>query len=464
MENNIILMSDSYKTSHWNLLPQKTEKLFSYLESRGGKYDKTVFFGLQYFIKRYLVGQVVTLEKINEAQEMIDSHIGPGVFNRDGWLHILNEYGGRLPVEIKAVPEGTIVPTGNVLLTIQNTDDKCFWLVNYLETLLLQVWYSITVATQSYHMKQSIKYYLKKTSDDFENAGLEFKLHDFGMRGVSSLETSGLGGLSHLTSFMGTDTMSALSFAKKYYDCDCGGFSIPASEHSTITSWGRENEVKAFENMLDQYESNPVIACVSDSFNIYEACEKLWGTELKDKIMNKNGTLVIRPDSGDPLKVIPKMLDILYSKFGGHVNKKGYKVLDSHVRIIQGDGINSQSMVDILREIKFRGWSTENITFGSGGALLQMMNRDTQKFAFKACAIKIDGKWADVYKDPIEGGFKASKKGRLALIKNSETNIYETVKLENIGDNENILETVFIDGELVRKTTLDEVRETIKSF
>ncbi len=458
---NIILMTDSYKTSHYKQYPEGTETVFSYLESRGGKYDKTVFFGLQYFIKRYLEGQVVTLDKIDEAQQMIDSHMGPGIFNREGWLHILNNHNGTLPVRISAVPEGTIVNTSNVLMTVENTDPKCFWLVNYLETLLVQTWYSITVATQSYFMKQDIKKYLELTSDDVDSAGIDFKLHDFGYRGVSSVETAGIGGLAHLTSFMGTDTMEAIVIGKKYYGCDCAGFSIPASEHSTITSWGRENENKAMENMLDQYKDSPLLACVSDSYNIYDACEKIWGTELKTKVMERDGTLVVRPDSGDPLLVIPKMLTILYDKFGGQVNKKGYKVLDSHVRVIQGDGINSESMVSILEVMKNSGWSAENIAFGSGGALLQMMNRDTQKFAFKASAIKVDGQWQDVYKEPVDEPFKKSKKGRLTLSRGA-FGVFETKRISEMENVKSQMQNVFENGKLLVDVTLDEVRIKLK--
>ena len=243
MDKNILLLTDSYKVTHHKQYPPKTEKVYSYFESRGGEFDSTVFFGLQYYLKEYLQGVVVTKEKIEEARKLVEQHLGKGLFNESGWNYILEKHGGKLPVSIKAVKEGSLVPTDNVLMTIENTDPNCYWLTNYLETLLVQVWYGTTVATLSNHVKQLILKYLDKTGD---MSLVNFKLHDFGFRGVSSVESSAIGGAAHLVNFLGTDTMSALSFIKEYYGMDCAGFSIPASEHSTITSWGRENETEAF--------------------------------------------------------------------------------------------------------------------------------------------------------------------------------------------------------------------------
>ena len=396
--DNIMLLSDSYKHSHYLQYPKDTRTVYSYFESRGGKYPTTTFFGLQYYIKRYLEGCVVTQEKVDVAEEIVNSHMGAGTFNRKGWEYIISEYGGRLPVLIRAVPEGSTVGISNVLMTIENTDPKCYWLTNFLETLLVQVWYGTTVCTQSREMKREILANLEKTGDP---KGIDFKLHDFGFRGVSSVETAGVGGCAHLVNFKGTDTMAALEVARNYYGCKMGGFSIPASEHSTITSWGREGELDAMMNMLEQYPSG-LVACVSDSYNIYEACSDIWGTKLKDQIMGRCGTLIIRPDSGTPSVVLPEILDRLYEKFGGALNSKGYKVLDSHVRIIQGDGITPDSIGIILGTLKQRGWSGDNIAFGSGGGLLQKMDRDTQKFAFKCSAIERSSGWQDVYKSPVD--------------------------------------------------------------
>jgi nicotinamide phosphoribosyltransferase len=309
------------------------------------------------------------------------------------------------------VPEGMGINTSNVLMTVENTDPAVYWLTNYLETLLVQVWYPSTVATQSRAMKQVLLKYLQETGDP---AGLPFKLHDFGFRGVTCPEQAAIGGASHLVNFQGTDTTVGLVLARKFYKAQMPGFSIPAAEHSTITSWGEENEVDAMRNMLEQYPDG-FVACVSDSFDIYRACSDYWGTQLKDKVLARDGVLVVRPDSGDPPTVVNKVLDILGDKFGFETNAKGFKVLNPKVRVIQGDGIDFAMLDKILSAMKVNGWSADNIAFGSGGGLLQKLNRDTQKFAFKCSQVVIGDESRDVYKRPITGGDKASKRGRLKL-------------------------------------------------
>src|SRR5215472_11304053 len=248
---NLILQTDSYKFTHWKQYPPGTEFVYSYLESRGGMFAQTLFFGLQYYLKEYLQGQVATEQDVAEAQSFVDQHLGPGLFNREGWLHIVRNHGGRLPVAIKAVEEGSIVDVQNVLMTIENTDPACWWLPNYLETLLLKVWYPITVATLSRAIRRVFLAALERSGDP---ALIDFKLHDFGYRGVSSEETAGIGAAAHLVNFKGTDTVAGIRILRKYYESrDMEGFSIPAAEHSTITSWGRENEARAYENMLAQF-------------------------------------------------------------------------------------------------------------------------------------------------------------------------------------------------------------------
>lgn len=449
---NIILLTDSYKVTHWPQYPPGTKFVYSYFESRGGKFNETLFFELQSLIKKYLEGPVVTLTKIKEAKKIYDVHLGPGMFNEAGWLHILHKHGGRLPLKIKAVPEGSIIPTSNVLVTVENTDPECYWLTNYVESLLVQLWYPITVATLSYECKKIIKKFLQDTGTP---ELIDFKLHDFGFRTVSSVESAGIGGAAHLINFKGTDNIPALSFVQNYYNSEVCGFSIPAAEHSTITSWGKENEGKAFENMLQQYP-NGFVAVVSDSYDIYNAVANIWGGELWVDVNKRagKGTLVIRPDSGDPKEVILRILEILESKFGVTYNEKNYKVLPDHIRIIQGDGVNYESIREILLEMRMNKWSADNIAFGMGGALLQTdINRDTQKFAFKCSSININGEERPVFKQPVTDSGKTSKKGRLSLIKiaNSYTTINE---YEAEGD---LLETVFYNGELTREVNFEEI-------
>ena len=412
-KNNIILRADSYKYSHFKLFPKGVTNNYSYVEARKVDEDfphteDMVFFGLQAYIKEYLVTPI-TKRDVEEAQELIEAHGLP--FNYNDWMTIVNEYDGYLPLLIHALPEGSVAKIGEPLCQVQATDDRFAWLASFVETSMLRsIWYPSTVATLSRSVKKNIKMFLDYTTDDTE-AELGFKLHDFGARGVSSAESAMLGGLGHLVNFMGTDTVEALVGAKRYYDADGPvGFSIPASEHSTITSWGKDGEFDAFSNMVDQYADAPIMACVSDSYNIYEACADKW-PRLKDKL-ERNGTmLVVRPDSGDPVQVVSDIIEILGSNFGYSVNSKCFKVLDG-VRIIQGDGVNPDSIYKILSNLKNAGWSASNIAFGMGGALLQKVNRDSLGFAQKTCAICIgDGDLVDVYKQPVGSEFKKSKAG-----------------------------------------------------
>ncbi len=449
--NNLLLKTDSYKVSHWKQYPKGTTHVFSFFESRGGRFPTTTFFGLQYFLKRYLAGQVVTEANIEEAKEIFAKHLGPELFNEDGWRHILRQHGGRLPVIIKAVPEGTTVPVSNVLMTIENTDPKVPWLTNYLETLLSEIWYPTTVCTQSRAMKAVIRKALEKTGDP--NL-IDFKLHDFGFRGSTSPESAGIGGTAHLVNFKGTDTMEALLFARNYYGEDMAGFSIPAAEHSTITSWGREHEADAYANMLEAFPKG-LVAVVSDSYNIYEACREIWGKELWQKVMERDGTLIIRPDSGHPPTVVVEVLNILGEAFGFKENEKGFKVLHPNVRVIQGDGIDYIMLEEILNAMTKAGWSADNIAFGSGGGLLQKVDRDTQKFAFKCSAVCINGLWQDVMKDPVTDHGKKSKAGRLKLTERDGNLV--TIREEE-WPKQNLLVPVFANGELLLDQSFADIR------
>ena len=453
--SNIILLTDSYKVSHHRQYPPDTETVYSYFESRGGGFPETVFFGLQYYLKRYLAGSVVTRKRIEEAAQLFEPHFGnAGLFHRAGWEHILDQHDGRLPVAIRAVPEGTVTPVSNVLMTIENTDPKCFWLTNYLETLLVQVWYGSTVATQSRAMKQMLVESLEQTGDP---SLIDFKLHDFGFRGVSSVETAGVGGAAHLTSFQGTDTFAGVIVARDFYGCPMAGHSIPAAEHSTQNSWGREHEVDAMRNMLTQYPDG-LVAVVSDSYDIFNACQNLWGRELKDQVLNRDGVLVVRPDSGHPPDVVIKVLGLLGEAFGTETNSKGYRVLNPKVRVIQGDGIDREMLKTILAATQAAGWSTDNVAFGSGGGLLQKMNRDTSKYAFKCASVVVNGTEREVFKDPVTDPGKQSKRGRLALIRRGDKVV--TVRdTERQTDESDLLVEVFRDGIVTREWNFEEVRE-----
>ncbi len=457
LAKNIILNTDSYKVSMFKQYPAGTTGVYSYIESRGGRYDRTVFFGLQAFIKEYLL-EPITQSDIDIADEIITAHGEP--FNRAGWQYILDKHNGYLPVVIRAVPEGTVVPVKNVLATIENTDPECFWLTTWLETALLRaIWYPTTVATQSWTIKRVILDYLEKTGDP---SLIDFKLHDFGARGVSSLESAAIGGASHLVNFMGSDTISGVLYAREYYGAGIAGFSIPAMEHSTVTSWGRKGEVDAYRNMLTTYgKQGAIFAAVSDSYDIYNAASKLWGEELRQQVIDSGAVVVIRPDSGDPETVCLKLVQILHDKFGAVKNSKGFWVLNN-VRLIQGDGVNEHTIRCILGAFQAYGYSADNIAFGMGGALLQQLNRDTQKFAMKCSSALVNGEWIDVQKDPVTDSGKKSKAGRVSLWESGGEFASSVTAPHNwtdkgIGWTDALVE-VFRDGKLVNEIDFATVR------
>ncbi len=449
MRYNLILDVDSYKASHWLQYPPNTTAMYSYLESRGGKYPVTVFFGLQYILKEYLTRRVQSW-MVDEAVSFFASHGVP--FNEAGWRYIATELQGRLPVRIKAVPEGTVVPTGNVLMTIESTDANTFWLVSWLETMLLRVWYPTTVATQSWHLKRIIYRFLKLTADE-PDAEIEFKLHDFGARGVSSCESSGIGGMAHLVNFSGSDTVQGVVYANHYYNHPMAAYSIPAAEHSTITAWGRDGEESAYRNILTHFaKPDSAVAIVSDSYDLWNAVDFIWGQRLRQSVIESGATVIIRPDSGNPVKVVEKILGRLEHYFGSSINSKGYKVLN-HVRVIQGDGVDEDSITQILENLTASGYSASNIAFGMGGALLQKVNRDTQQFAIKCSELTVDNQAIGVYKNPITDPNKVSKKGRLALIKTATG--YNTVSNSPLDE----MVTVFENGTILQEFSLQEIRQ-----
>lgn len=452
---NMILNTDSYKLSQYVQYPPGTTNVFSYIEARDAKQD-VLWFGLQAFIKEYMT-KPITEDDIVEARVLANLHGEP--FNEEGWRYILDVHKGVLPVVIRSVPEGTVVAGSNVLASIETTDPKCFWLVSYLETALLRAtWYTSTVASNSFYLKRVIKKYMDATAD-YDPIELQFKLHDFGARGVSSQESAMLGGMAHLVSFWGTDTIAGILGASKWYDADVSGFSIPASEHSTITTWGKEFEVDAFENMLNQFSGeNKIVACVSDSWDIDNAVENLWGGALADRVRNTGGTLVVRPDSGDPMVVPITVVQKLMDKFGYTVNSRGYKVLPPYLRVIQGDGITRNTLPGILANMEHHKLSATNIAFGMGAGMLQKVDRDTYDFAMKCSAVKIGNEWRDVWK---EAPGKPSKRGRITLVQDRVTRNFRTVRMNEEWDYDEteVMNIVYRNGPIkTQYRTFDRIR------
>ena len=428
--NNPILKTDSYKESHGPFYPPGTTKVHSYFTCRkGGAHDEIVFFGLQMLLRE--MNTPITDSMVKEAQSYFELHMA--TFDADRWMHIVNEHGGRLPLKIWAVPEGTICKAGDPLIVVENTDPKCFWLTNYVETLLVQVWGPTTVATNSYHMKKDLLSALKMTGN---TNFWSHRLHDFGCRGVSSMQSAAMLGCAHLAvGFSGTDTIPALVAAREVYDNYCAAFSIRATEHSVVTAFGDTplDELKAFHNYLKSVPDDAIVAYVCDSYNIYQFIQGVLGhPTIWTNVMRRSGCLVIRPDSGHPPTVVCDVLEHIERicnksmlplsneaypdpniKYDIEINEHGYKVLPKQLRLIQGDGIDAKMMVKILVAMIEKGWSADNISFGSGGGLLQKFNRDTLKCAFKASYVEVNGKGRGIYKSPIDAPGKNSRKGKI---------------------------------------------------
>ena len=455
---SILLNTDSYKVGMFKQYPADVEYVYSYIESRGGRYDEVVSGLIQPFIREYL------MKPFTEADIDFAATQWPvfgNVFPEEEIRRMLQKHNGFWPVAVYAVPDGTVVKTKNVLAVVVNTDPEFPFATTWIETALLRAaWYSSTVATNSREIKKVILKYLEESGDP---TGINFKLHDFGARGASSFETAGLGSMSHLVNFMGTDTMIANLFAMKYYDAQGPiGFSISASEHSTITSWGKENEKEAYRNMIKQFGAPGVtFSCVSDSYDIYKACH-MWGS-LKDELIASGATLVVRPDSGDPVQVMWECLNILENYFGSAKNAKGYKIINQ-VRMIWGDGITKLTIETILRTlVNVYGWSADMFAFGQGGALLQNVTRDDQKYAMKCSAVMRSGEWHDVFKDPITDQGKTSKKGRVALFQSNDGE-FVTDMAYRINDMRlfSALKLRYRDGCVFNEVTFDEVRANAK--
>lgn len=453
--DNLIYDTDSYKLSHFNQYPEGTEFVSSYIEARKpwDAIDRVVFFGLQIELAK-IAGTVVTQAMLDEATPFLKAH-GFDIF-RAGWQYIIDTHGGRLPVLIEALPEGTVVPVRVPQLRIENTDPACFWLVSYLETRLLRaVWYASTVCSLSFAVSHSIREKLRVTDGSVE--GAEFKLHDFGARGATSFDAASIGGAAHLVNAMGTDTLGALVYARNFYGADMAGFSIPASEHSTMTAAGIGGELDQMRRFL---RANPtgIIACVSDSYDLMRAINDYWGDALRDDVLARDGVLVVRPDSGDPVQIVPQVIEALMAKFGYDTTAQGFRLLNDKVRVIQGDGVDKDSIVAIMDVMIARGLAIGNIAFGMGGGLLQKLDRDSFGYAMKASAIYRNGAWHDVFKDPVTAkGSKTSRRGKQGVMRGDSGQLVAR-PAANIPQGADALVPMFRDGELLVRHSFDAVR------
>ena len=473
--NNILLQTDVYKMGHMEQYAPGCNKVYSYLTARSDKtFDETVFFGLQYYLKRYLSAPVTPQmgEEFLAYRKMILGSNSPEIETKIRALCQL----GYLPVEIKAVEEGTVLPVKNVLMTITNTHPDFYWVVGFMESLLLKLWYTITVATCSYKYRKVVDRFFSETDEDALQPLKDFQVHDFGYRGDSSEEGAAISGVAHLLSFLGSDNVPALPCAIEYYNADINGepvmLSVPASEHSVMCSFGRDNEIEAFRHMIELYPTG-IVSIVSDTFDVYKVLTD-FAEILKEKILEREGKVVFRPDSGNPEYIIcgnPEAapgsnewkgaIRLLDEKFGSSLNSKGFKVLNPKVGLIYGDGMYMERYMRTLQRLKEMGYASSNLVIGVGG-ILRNHTRDTLGFAIKATYVEVNGQPREIEKDPVTDHKKKSLKGLLSLVK--EDGHYRTIdQCSATQEAGSLLQTVFKDGRIVKETSLARIRELVKS-
>lgn len=485
MNTSAMLLCDFYKLSHREQYPAGTEVIYSTWTPRSNKYhpttDKVVVFGMQAVIKKYLIEYFKdnffsedVSDVLNEYTRIVKNTLG--VENPETQhIHDLHTL-GYLPIEIRALPEGAQVPLRVPMMTIRNTDKRFFWLTNYLETLLSnELWLASTAATIAKEYHTILTQYAEETGDP---GFVQFQGHDFSMRGMSSIESAKISGSGHLLSFVGTDTIPAICHLEDYYNADVTkelvGTSIPATEHSVMCAGGDgENEFKTYERLITEVYPKGFVSIVSDTWDLWSCIENII-KPLKDKIMVREGRVVIRPDSGDPVKILcgdpdhldPRinkgLIELLWDIFGGSVNEKGYKVLDGHIGAIYGDAITIERCKQICQLLKEKGFATTNVVYGIGSYTYQHNTRDTFGFAIKSTMCVIDGFEKAIYKNPAtDDGTKKSNIGVVSVVKTEEgLKCIDGLTLDQQQDN--LMRPVFRNGELLIDDTLAGIRARLK--
>jgi nicotinamide phosphoribosyltransferase len=384
-------------------------------------------------------------------------HIGPWFpYNYNGWKHVLDDHGAMMPVEIKSVKEGTVVPVQNAIWTMRSTCPKCVWVPGWMETTLEHMWYGSAVATRSRMVRELFAGFLAETADD-DFQGQPYQLHDFGGRGVTCNEQAAYGAAAHMINFKGTDTKVGMDYLRHFYGAPkVAGYSVPATEHSVTTTWGRDGEGDFVAHCMEMYPEG-ILSIVGDTYDIFNFCREIIGGRFRDQIRNRKGKIVVRPDSGPPAKIVIQCLEILAEKFGFRENSKGYKELPPCIGMIWGDGMDYYAIRDLLQALKDNGWSASVIVVGMGGGLLQKLNRDTQKVAIKGCNAIINGVNVPLYKEPITDPGKNSKRGRVGLVQDTEGHYHTVQDTLNTGIYGDLLELVYLNGEMKRFQTYDEI-------
>ena len=485
MKTNPMLLIDFYKAVHAEMLPQNITKSVSYFTprmSRVKRWDKVVMFGLQGFIKEYLIDYFndnffnVPLETVmGEYTRIMDNTLGKNAYNpkKIENLHDL----GYLPIEIVALPEGTLVPMHVPMFGITNTHKDFAWLPQSLESLIsAEMWHPMLAANVGYTYRQIVNKYYDETCDD--NIPRAKALGAFDFRGEECLQSATKAGAGWLLSFLNTATVPAIPYLENYYNCDCTkepvGFGSPSTEHSVMCSNFAVDgdEITLLRRLLTEIYPNTSFSAVLDSYDYWNVIDNIL-PQLKPEILTHNGCMLMRGDSGDCIEVVTKTVFKLWDIFGGTVNSKGYKVLDPHVKAIYGDSITVQRCEKIYEILKENGFACSNVALGVGSfsfqcieedGILKPFTRDTFSSCIKATYCEIDDKPTPIFKDPKDGGFKKSQKGCCVVTKDYEGNLsfydQQTWEQARLNPN-NLLETVFCDGHIVKEQTVAEVRSVL---
>lgn len=471
LQRNVILDIDSYKNDHGKMLPINTEYMFSTIvPRRSNRYTNFVkAMGHQYAIRKY-VCQPVEAWMIDEAEiEMKEQGF---TFDRKRWEYILDKYNGYLPLEIRAVPEGSFVPVGVATVTLVNTDPQCAWLTSYVETMFQRVcWKMTTVASLSFDLYNYFDTMMEKHCG--QRGKVNFHLHNFGSRGADSYEADILAGVAHLAAgFNGTDCAQANRNIKYYYNTTKPyGMSVTASEHSVMCTWSNSetrDDLAAVEMMIKLLEEKvatgdglPIVSIVGDTYDIYRLTREYIGGIFKQRIIDlgkRGARVVVRPDSGDPLTMCLEVIKILMEQFGYTVNEFGYKVLPSYIGVIQGDGINNDSVRHIVARLDKARISLENIVFGMGSGLTHDAGRDEFSFSMKATALYDGKEWQDLLKRPITDLKKQSLTGRVSTYQDKNGNIFsERIDFPQVDGVRDMMETVYLNGHIIKEYTFDDV-------
>ena len=487
---NPLTAIDFYKADHRSQYPKGTTEVYSNFTARSSHKakvlkdtfdNKVVFFGLQYFIKNFL--QETWSEgffKKDKAQVVaaykrrMDNALGKDAIDVKH-IEAVHDL-GYLPIRIKALEEGVRVPIGVPVLTIVNTHPDFFWLTNYIESVIsCYLWKPMVSATTAFEYKRLLTEYAKKTGTALEF--VQFQAHDFSFRGMSGLQDAAISGAAHLTSFWGTDTVPAIDLLEYYYGADASasplGLSVPATEHSVMCMGTMENELETFRRLIEDIYPKGIVSIVSDTWDFWKVVSE-FTVALKDTILKRDGKVVIRPDSGDPVMIVcgnpdaepgtPEYkgaVECLWDIFGGTKTAAGFKQLDPHIGLIYGDSITLEIAAAILKNLELKGFASGNIVFGVGSYTYQFVTRDNFGFAMKATSGVVDGERREIFKNPkTDSGLKKSAKGLLRVEK--EKNGYvlhdcQTVEQEKQGE----LKTVFLDGNLVKPVSLTEIRQRL---